>query len=71
MACDQHLLMAEGDAALPGACEARATRLTCVGLDRSSQRRSIAIMHAGGLTACMLAMPGVRVLEPITPKIKR
>lgn len=71
VAIDQHLLMAEGDAALPGPYESRATRLTCVGLDRSSERRSIVVVPAGGLTAGMFAMPGVRVLKPITPKIRR
>jgi hypothetical protein len=71
VAFDQHLLMAEGDAALPGAYEARATRLTCVGLDAKSKRRSIALVPAGGLTASMFDMPGVRILKPITPKIRR
>ncbi|MGE3916636.1 MAG: hypothetical protein AB7F78_13150 [Hyphomicrobiaceae bacterium] len=71
VAFDQHLLMAEGDAPLPSTYEARATRLTCVGLDRTSERRSIVVVPAGGLTASMLAMPGVRVLKPITPKIRR
>ncbi len=66
---DQHLLMAEGDAALPHAYEARAVRLTCVGLDRSSSRRSVAVVPSGGLTAAMFDMPGVRILKPITPKI--
>ena len=71
VAFDQHLLMAEGDAALPGPYEARATRLTSVGLDRTSQGRSIVVVPAEGLTATMFAMPGVRVLKPITPKIRR
>jgi hypothetical protein len=71
VAFDQHLLMAEGDAALPAAYEARATRLTCVGLDRSSERRSIVLVPAGGLTASMFGMPGVRVLKPITPKMRK
>jgi len=71
VAFDQHLLMAEGDAALPAPYAARATQLSCVGLDRSSQRRAIAVVPAGGLTAGMFAIPGVRVLKPITPKIRR
>ena len=71
VAFDQHLLMAEGDAALPDGYEAGATRLVAVGLDRSSRRRSIAVVPAGGLKAGMLAMPGVRVLKPITPRIAR
>lgn len=71
VAVDQHVLMAEGDAALPGPFEARATRLVSVGLDRSSQRRSIAVVPAGGLTASMFGLSGVRVLKPITPKIRR
>ncbi len=68
---DQHLLMAEGDAALPQSHEPKAIRLTCVGLDRSSARRSIAVVPAGGLTASMFAMPGVRIFKPITPKIRK
>lgn len=71
VAFDEHLLMAEGDAALPAAYEARAIRLTCVGLDRTSARRSLAVVPAGGLTATMLALPGVRVLKPITPRLRR
>ncbi|MFV0297668.1 MAG: hypothetical protein ACK5JT_16275 [Hyphomicrobiaceae bacterium] len=68
---DQHLLMAEGDAPLPRGYESAATRLTGVGLDRTSQRRSIAIVPASKLTAAMFDLPGVRVLKPITPKISR
>jgi hypothetical protein len=68
---DQHLLMAEGDAALPQSYEPKAIRLACIGLDRTSQRRSIAVVPAGGLTASMFDMPGVRIFKPITPKIGR
>jgi hypothetical protein len=68
---DQHLLMAEGDAALPKHFEGKAIRLASVGLDRTSKGRSIAVVPAGGLTAGMFDMPGVRVLKPITPKIGR
>lgn len=68
---DQHLLMAEGDAALPQPFAAKAIRLNAVGLDRSSPRRSIAVVPAGGLTATMFAMPDVRIFKPITPKIRR
>jgi hypothetical protein len=68
---DQHLLMAEGNAALPGNYEARATRLECIGLDRTSSARSIVVVPPGGLRASMFAMPGVRVFKPFTPKIRR
>lgn len=71
VAFDQHLLMAEGDAALPTSYEARATRLTGIGLDRTSPRRSIVVVSAGGLTAGMFAMKGVRIFKPISPKIRR
>jgi hypothetical protein len=71
VAFDQHLLMAEGDAALPAAYEPRATRLSSVGLDRSSERRSIVLVPSGGLTASMFDLPGVRVLKPITPKMRK
>jgi hypothetical protein len=67
----QHLLMAEGDAALPAPYESGATRLTCIGLDRTSKQRTIAIVPAGRLAASMFDLPGVRVLKPITPKIRR
>lgn len=71
VAFDQHLLMAEGDATLPAPYASRATQLVSVGLDRSSQKRAIVLIPAGGLTAGMFALPGVRVLKPITPKIRR
>ena len=71
VALDQHLLMAEGDAALPAALAPRLIRLACVGLDRTSERRTLAVVPAGGLTAAMFALPGVRVLKPITPRIRR
>jgi hypothetical protein len=71
VADDQHLLMAEGDAPLPAAGSLDPKRLTCVGLDRSSTRRTLAVVPAGALTATMLSAPGVRVLKPITPKIRR
>jgi hypothetical protein len=71
VASDQHLLMAEGDAALPAACKDRAMRLTCIGLDRTSAKRTLAIIPLGGLTASMFDLEGVRVLKPITPKIRR
>ncbi len=71
VAFDQHLLMAEGDAPLPRGFEARAIRLTCVGLDRTSRQRSIAVVPAGGLTASAFGLPGVRVLKPITPKMRK
>jgi len=71
VAFDEHLLMGEGDAILPGGLDAGAIRLTCIGLDRSSARRSLAVVPRGRLTAAMIATPGVRVLKPITPKIRR
>lgn len=71
VAYDQHLLMAEGDAVLPQPFQARAIRLTGVGLDRTSTHRSIALIPAGGLTAGMFGLAGVRIFKPITPKISR
>lgn len=71
VALDEHLLMAEAGAALPPAVHPRAIRLACVGLDRTSGDRTIAVVPAGGLTAAMIGLPGVRLLKPFTPKIKR
>lgn len=71
IAMDQHLLMAEGDVKLPGPFDARAVRLTCVGLDRTSPRRSIAVVRSGELSASMFGRDGVRVLKPFTPKLRR
>jgi hypothetical protein len=69
VAYDQHLLMGEGDAALPPGL--KAVRLTSVGLDRTSKGRSIAVVPAGALTATMFDLPGVRVFKPISPKMGR
>lgn len=69
IAFDQHLLMAEGDAPLPKAFESKAVRLSSVGLDKTSAGRSIAVVPAGGLTAAMFDMPGLRIFKPITPRI--
>lgn len=68
---DEHLLMAEGDAPLPASLQGNAIRLTSAGLDKSSDSRSIVVVPAGALTASMIDMPGVRVLKPITPKIRK
>ncbi len=65
---DAHLLMGEGDAKLPAGLPA--IMLTSVGLDKTSQQRSIAIVPAGRLTAPMLALANVRVFKPITPQIR-
>jgi hypothetical protein len=66
---DQHLLMAEGDATLPGGWANKATRLTSAGLDKTSKGRSIAVVPAGELTAGMFGVAGVRIFKPITPRI--
>lgn len=68
---DQHLVMAEGAATLPGGLENRASRLTAVGLDKSSERRAFAVVPAGGLTAGMFGHEGVRIFKPFTPKLRR
>ncbi len=67
---DEHVLMGEGDAKLPGAFAGKATVLTSVGLDRTSPRRTIAVVPKGQLTASMFDVPGVRILKPITPKLR-
>jgi hypothetical protein len=40
-----------------------------VGLDRSAERRGIAIVPAGRLSAGLFGLAGVRVFKPITPRI--
>ena len=67
----EHVLLAEGEAALPEPFDARGVRLASVGLDRTSQGRAMAVLPAGALTATMFTMPGVRIFKPITPKIRR
>jgi hypothetical protein len=65
---DAHLLMAEGEARLPGGFNV--VRLTCAGLDRTSKGRSFAVIPDGRLSAGMFAPPDVRVFKPITPQIR-
>lgn len=66
---DAHLLLAEGDARLPA--DLPQTRLTSVGLDRTSLGRSFAVVPDGRLSAGMLDLPGVRVFKPISPQIRQ
>ncbi|MFM9940878.1 MAG: hypothetical protein ACKVP7_15450 [Hyphomicrobiaceae bacterium] len=65
---DAHLLMGEGEAKLPAGLHV--IKLASAGLDKTSEKRSIAIVPEGRLTAHMLALPGVRVFKPITPQIR-
>jgi len=69
VAFDQHLLMTEGDAAVPEAYARLITPLKAVGLDKTSERRGIAVVQPGKLTAAVFALPGVRIFKPITPRI--
>lgn len=64
---DAHLLVLEADAKVPASCAA--TWLESVGLDRSAERRGIAIVPAGRLTAGLFGLAGVRIFKPISPRI--
>jgi hypothetical protein len=66
---DAHLLMLEGNAKLPAPHAQPVTWLESVGLDRSAERRGIAIVPAGRLSAGLFGLAGVRVFKPITPRI--
>ena len=69
VAPDAHLLVSEGEAQVPEPVAAFVTRLASVGLDRSSQRRGIAIIPRGRLTAGLFDLAGVRIFQPISPRI--
>jgi hypothetical protein len=68
---DAHLLVLEGEAKVPPPHDANVKRLTSVGLDRSSPGRGIAVVPAGGLTAGLFDLPGVRIFKPISPRIAK
>lgn len=68
VAADAHLLVGEGDAAMPEGVAWMP--LACIGLDRSCARRTMAIVPPGRLTARMFALDGVRVFKPITPQVR-
>jgi hypothetical protein len=44
-------------------------RVARAGLDRSVERRGIAIVPAGGLTARLFGLAGVCLYRPISPRI--
>ena len=69
VAPDAHLLVSEGEAQVPEPVAAFVTRLASIGLDRSSQRRGIAIIPRGRLTAGLFDLAGVRIFQPISPRI--
>jgi len=69
VAPDAHLLVSEGEAQVPEPVAAFVTRLASIGLDRSSQRRGIAIIPRGRLTAGLFDLAGVCIFQPISPRI--
>ena len=71
VATDQHLLMLEGSASIPQPTAGMVTWLDSVGLDRTTERRGIAVLPHGRLTASLFDVPGVRIFRPITPRIAR
>jgi hypothetical protein len=66
---DGHLLLLEADAQVPAPFADMVTWLANVGLDRSVARRGIAVVPAGRLTASLFGLAGVRIFQPITPRI--
>jgi hypothetical protein len=66
---DAHLLVCEAGARLPAPDAASVTWLESAGLDRSVERRGIAVVPAGRLTAGLFGIAGVRIFKPITPRI--
>jgi len=66
---DGHLLVLDADAKLPPPHAAAVTWLESVGLDRSVERRGIAVVPAGGLSAALFGLAGVRIFKPISPRI--
>jgi len=66
---DGHLLMCEADANLPETHAGSVTWLESVGLDRSTERRGLAIVPAGRLTAGLFGLAGVSIFKPISPRI--
>lgn len=71
VAFDQHLVMSEGNAKVPDAIAGRMTYGTSAGLDKTSQRRGIAVLNPGELRASMFGIDGVRIFKPITPRIMK
>jgi hypothetical protein len=68
---DGHLLVLEADAPMPQSCASMITWLESVALDRSAARRGIAVLPAGGLSAGLFGLAGVRIFKPISPRIAR
>jgi hypothetical protein len=69
VSADGHLLVLEGDARVPAPYAAGVTWLDSAGLDRSAERRGIAVLPAGRLTAGLFGLAGVRIFRPISPRI--
>lgn len=71
VAMDAHLLLAEGSPAVPQPHAGMLTWLDSAGLDRTAQRRGLAVLAHGRLSAALFDIPGVRLFKPITPRIGR
>jgi hypothetical protein len=69
VAPDAHLLLAEGVTSLPAPLTSALTWLHSVGLDRTAERRGIAVLPPGRLTAAHFGHAGLRIYKPITPRI--
>ena len=66
---DAHLVVCEAGASLPEPYAAAVTWLESAGLDRSAERRGIAVVPAGRLTARLFGLPAVCIFRPISPRI--
>lgn len=69
VAMDAHLCVAEAGASPPASLSSAMSWLEAVGLDRTAERRGIAVLPPGRLTADHFAHAGLRIFKPITPRI--
>jgi hypothetical protein len=69
IALDGHLIVAEADAGIPAALAPLMTWLHSAGLDRSAERRGIAPLPPGRLSASHFGHHGLGIFRPITPRI--
>jgi hypothetical protein len=66
---DHHLIVAEAKADVPLGIKARMTWGASAGLDKTAERRGLAVLGHGELKASMFAIDGRRIFKPITPRI--
>lgn len=70
VATDEILALIDDPAAVPAAFADRATRLTCVGLDRSIPERAFFVLSANEDRHALEGVAGVDLFRPITGKLR-